>query len=129
MTVVAIVATAIGLLALAAPQTLLVEVKHAAPNPAALVMARTAGVGFVAVGVLNFSVRGHADSPTLRAVLLANLVLQLAILPIDPIAYQQGTFRTLGSFVPNTVLHLLLAAGFAVFWLRSREAGRPRPAA
>ncbi len=121
MSVVAAIATTIGVLALAAPELLLTEVKHATANPAALVMARTAGVGFLAVGVLNFAVRNHPDSPTFRAILLANLVLQLAILPIDPIAYLQGTFQTLGSFVPNTALHVVLAVGFAWLWLRSRD--------
>lgn len=116
MTIVAAIASAIGLLALLSPVTLLVEVKHAAAHPDAIVMARTVGVALLSVGVLNFLVRSHRDSSTMRAILAANLVLQLAILPIDPLAYLAGTFETQGSFVPNTILHLALAVGFAIYW-------------
>ena len=112
LTLVAIVATAVGGFALVAPATLLETVKHAQPSNAANVMARTVGILLLTVGILNFLVRAHDDSPTLRAVLVANLVLQLGILPIDPIAYAHGVYATLGSFAPNTLLHVLLAAGF-----------------
>ena len=57
--------------------------------------------------------RRHDDSPTMRAVLIVNLVLQLAILPIDPLAFAAGTFTTLGAFLPNTILHVVLAVAFA----------------
>lgn len=115
LTLVSTVAISIGSLALFAPLTLLVEVKHAVPNDAAVVMARTVGVLLISVGLLNFSLRTHVDSPTMRVVLKANAALQLLILPIDPMAYANGTYATLGSFVPNTILHLILAAGFVYF--------------
>ena len=109
-------AFAIGLLAIVGPGVLLEDVKHAQANPVALVMTRTVGVLLIAMAVLTFSVRHHPSSETLRSVLLANLVLQVGILPIDPIAYATGAFSTLGSFLPNTLLHIVLIAGFA-YWL------------
>jgi hypothetical protein len=107
------VALAIGALALLAPAFLIGTIKAAPRSASANVMSRTAGVLLIAVGLLDLLVRRHADSPTMRAILIVNLVLQLAILPIDPLAFAAGTFTTFGSFVPNTILHVLLAAAFA----------------
>jgi hypothetical protein len=117
-TVTGLTALSIGALALIAPGVLIETIKAAEPSASADVMARTAGVLLLSVGLLDLLVRRHAESPTMRAILLVNLALQLAILPIDPLAFAAGTFRRLGSFVPNTVLHLVLAAAFA------RELGR-----
>jgi hypothetical protein len=129
LTVTALVALVVGGLALFGPDVLLEHVKNASPSAPANVMARTAGVLLVAMGVLNLLVRGHGDSPTMRAILIANLVLQVLILPIDPLAYATGVFRTLGSFLPNTILHVGLAAGFAHFLARAYrpqiQAGAP----
>ncbi len=118
LTLVASVAILIGLFALILPDILLREVKHSIANPAALVMARTVGVLLFAIGVLLFSVRDHRDSPTLKAVLFANLILQLTLIPIDLSAYLQGTFKTLGSFLPPTLLHFALATGFGFYFMQ-----------
>lgn len=112
-TVTGIVALCVGALALFAPAVLITNFKAAAPSASANVMARTVGVLLLAVGLLDLLVSRHADSLTLRAILIVNLVLQLALLPIDPLAFVAGTFTTLGSFVPNTILHILLATAFA----------------
>jgi hypothetical protein len=120
LTIVSPIALAIGGLALVAPGTLIEGVKHAAPSDTANVMARTVGVLLISFGVLNFLVRAHEDSPTMRAILAANLVLQLGILPIDPLAYAGGVYGGLASCVPNTVLHLLLAGGFGWYLLTTR---------
>ena len=122
LTIASCVAFAVGFFSLLAPDVLLTSVKFATPNPAALIMARTVGVLLVTIGLLAFLVRGHEDSPTMAAVLKVNLFLQLCLIPIDPLAYLYGTFSTLGSFVPNTVLHVLLAVGFAYYWWRMQPA-------
>jgi hypothetical protein len=118
LTIVSFVASAIGALALTAPGTLIEDVKHAPPSDTANVMARTVGVLILTMGVLNFLVRSHEDSPTLRAVLIANLVLQVGIMPVDPLAYFNGVYGTFGSFVPNTILHIVLAGGFSYYLAR-----------
>ncbi len=122
LTLASIVAALVGTLALLAPVFLLTTLKGAVPNAAALVMARTTGLLLLSVGLTAFWVRGHADSPTMEAVLGANLFLQLGLIPMDPLAYMNGAFTTLGSFAPNTVIHVLLAAGFAYHLLRVRKA-------
>ena len=119
LTFVGIVAVAISAFALVAPAVLLEHVKHAEATASAQVMARTVGVLLLSVGALNLMVRRHPDSPTMRSVLWANLLLQLAILPIDPIAWAIGAFDGLDSFVPNTILHFVLAAGFAGLLFRA----------
>ena len=121
LTIASVIAALVGSLSLLAPHVLLGPVKAAVANPAALVMARTVGVLLLAVALLGFLVRKHGDSPTMEAVLKANLALQIGILPIDPLAYMNGTFRTLGAFVPNTIVHVLLATGFAYHWVQLRK--------
>jgi hypothetical protein len=115
LTIAGTIALIIGILALTAPGVLISQVKLAESNAAAQVMARTVGVLLITIGILNILIRKHADSATMKSVLIANLVLQLSIMPIDPLAYINGTFHTLGSFVPNTIIHILLAAGFIYF--------------
>ncbi len=125
LTIASIIAALVGSLSLLAPDVLLGPVKSAVANPAALVMARTVGVLLLAVALLAFMVRGHADSPTMESVLKANLALQLGVLPIDPWAYYNGTFGTLAAFVPNTIVHLLLASGFAYYLVQMRRRRLP----
>jgi hypothetical protein len=114
-------ALAIGLFALTSPGVLIESVKYAAPSETANVMARTVGILLVTVGVLDFLVRNDGDSPTMRSILVANLILQLGIMPIDPSAYACGVFKTLGSFVPNTILHVFLAGGFAYYLIKMKR--------
>ena len=127
LTIVSFVALAIGSFAFFLPATLIDVAKHADPSATANVMARTVGALLIAMGVLNFLVRKHADSDTLRAVLIANIVLQVGIIPIDPYAYYMGVFRGLDSFLPNTVLHLLLVSGFTFYLLKMKRVDQDEP--
>ncbi len=123
LTVVACVALAVGTFALLGTSALL-EGKGAVSNDAAQVMTREVGVLLLAVGLLAFMIRSHPDSKTLRAVLIANAALQIMILPIEIIAHAQGTFAKLAGIVPNSVFHVLAAAGFIFF---ASRAGGPAP--
>lgn len=116
LTIAASVASVIGMIALFFPAFLLVGMKAAVPSETGIVMARTAGAFLLSIGILNFLVRADRPSKTLASVLFANAVLQLLILPVDPIAYFAGTYGSVMSFVPNTILHLGLLAGFFYFW-------------
>lgn len=115
LTIVACVALAVGSVALLGPGVFLETGKGALPSEAAKVMMREVGVLLVAVGLLGWLVRDHPDSPTLRAILVANAVLQVGIFPIEIVAYQRGVFPLLSGIVPNNVFHVLAAAGFAYF--------------
>lgn len=116
LTIAALIACTIGAIAAFLPTTLLVDMKYANPTDTGLVMARTAGVFLLSFGILNFLVRKDATSPTMVSLLLANAVLQLLILPVDPLAYAFGIYGSVMSFIPNTILHVFLLGGFLYFW-------------
>jgi hypothetical protein len=124
LTLSACVALAVGSLALSFPETLLETKGVALPNQAAAVWVREVGVTIVALGVLMFLVRKHDDSPTLRAVLLGNAIVQLGLLPIEIRAYQQGVLGLVSGVIPNSALHLALFAGFVFFAMRIRAPGQ-----
>jgi hypothetical protein len=121
LTFAAFVACTIGVIAAVFPMTLLVDMKSAVPDDTGLVMARTAGIFLLSFGVLNFLARGDADSATMTNLLLANALLQLLILPVDPLAYALGIYGSVMSFIPNTILHVGLLFGFLYYWREARS--------
>ena len=110
LSVASFIALAVGGFALAAPAALL-ESKGIS-SAAASVWTREVGVFLIAIGVMVFLVRNHGDSPTLRAVLIGNAIVQIGLLPIEVLAYRAGTITQLAGIVPNTAIHVVLAAGF-----------------
>lgn len=121
LSIASIIALAVGAFALVAPSALL-ESKGISSVPAS-VWTREVGVLLVAIGVIVFSVRNHKDSPTLRAVLSGNAIVQIGLFPIEIWAYQAGTITQLSGIVPNSVLHLLLAAGFLYYAIAMKSQG------
>lgn len=117
LSLVAAVALAIGVFALFFPAALLAS-KGVAPSAAAEVWVREVGIAIAALGVAAFLMRGAPDSPALRAFLVGNLVLQLGLFPIELVAYREGIITKASGVVPNSILHLLLAMGFATFAIR-----------
>lgn len=113
------IALLVGLFALCFPAALLAS-KGAALSPAAMVWVREVGVLLIPLGLMGLLVRGHPDSPTMRAFLLGNALIQLGLFPVEIAAYHAGVVTSLAGIVPNSVLHVLLAAGFGWFWARSR---------
>ncbi|TYC78540.1 hypothetical protein FMN63_03130 [Stappia sp. BW2] len=120
LTIASLIALSIGFIATFLPNILLVDMKYAVPSETGLVMARTAGVFLLSFGVLNFLVRADETSPTMVSLLMANALLQLLILPVDPLAYALGVYGSVLSFIPNTVLHVGLLFGFVYFWRNAR---------
>jgi hypothetical protein len=118
LTLVAIVALAIGSFAAIAPGALL-ESKGVIPSEAGNLWARELGIALVALGLVSFLARKHEPSPTLRAFLIGNAVLQVGLFPVEIIAYARGVITSLAGIVPNSILHLVLAAGFAYFASRA----------
>lgn len=114
LTVAALIALGVGSLALLAPDLMLGS-KGITGNAAARVWMREVGAALVAIGVTNWLVRADADSPTLRALLWGNALLQVCLLPIELVAHIQGVIPDLAGIVPPSVLHLVLAIGFVTF--------------
>ena len=124
LTIASVIGLLISLFGMLAPEVFLANVKMAAPNATAIVMGRTACVFLFSISLMAFLVRDHEDSPTLEAFLTANLIMQLGIMPVDPLAYLNGVFSTYWSFVPNTIVHILLAGGFAYYLVKLKKARR-----
>ncbi len=113
------IALAVGVFALAAPSVLLAS--KGITSAAAAVWVREVGVLLVAVGISVFLVRHHSDSPTLRALLVGNLLVQLGLMPLEVLAYRDGIITELAGIVPNTIIHALLACGFGYYaWVMPR---------
>jgi hypothetical protein len=109
----AVIAFAVGAFALFAPIALLAS--KGISSAAADVWAREVGVLLIAIAVSAFLVRNHQDSATLRAFLIGNVVVQIGLFPIEILAYREGTITLLSGIVPNSIIHLLLATGFAYY--------------
>lgn len=117
LTLAAVIALGVGSVALLFPADLLAS-KGTVPSVAANVWMREVGVLLLSLGVIAGLVRGHADSPTLKALMLGNLLVQLGLFLTEVVGYANGVITKLSGVLPNSVLHLLLAAGFAYFWIR-----------
>lgn len=120
LTLSSAVVLAVGSFAIAFPQALLDSKGVPLPNQAAVVWVRELGVAILALGVLLFAVRRHSPSPTLRAIFYCNALLQLGLLPVEIAAYRDGVITQLAGIVPNSLLHLVLAAGFLSFAAQMR---------
>lgn len=123
LTLAAAIALCVGTTAVLFPAALLAS-KGTVPSTAADVWMREVGVLLVCIGVIASLVRKHADSATMRVLMLGNLLVQLGLLATEVLGYADGVITKLSGLIPNAVLHLVLAAGFAYFWLRGDRAVR-----
>jgi hypothetical protein len=126
LTLSSFVALGVGVFAVVLPSALLETKGVALPNDAATLWVREVGVTILGQGGLLFLVRKHETSPTLRAVLLANALIQLGLLPLEIWAYHERVLMQVSGIVPNSVLHLLLAIGFLFSARRMPEPEGPR---
>jgi hypothetical protein len=119
LTLVSLVALAVGTLALAAPAALLAS-KGVLPLAATQIWVRETGLLILMTGIVTLLVRADPDSPTLRSLLFANAALQGCLLPIELYAHSQGTIPPLSGVLPNSIFHLLAGSGFLYFALRMK---------
>lgn len=115
-----LIAFAVASFALGFPEALLVG-KGVAPNPATVVWVREVGVMILASGVTTLLSRRAPDSLALRAVLIGNAVVHFGLLPIELLAFGHGVITEVAGIAPNSLLHLVLGAGFAFYASRIRE--------
>ncbi len=128
LTLAAAIALGVGTTAVLFPAALLAS-KGTLPSSAADLWMREVGVLLVCIGLIAGLVRRHADSPTMRALMLGNLLVQLGLLVTEVIGYANGVITQLSGVMPNAVLHIALATGFTYFWLLGGQAVRPAPPA
>jgi hypothetical protein len=119
LTLASAIALGVGAVAVVFPAALLAS-KGTVPSAAADLWMREVGVLLVCTGLVAARVRAHADSPTLRAVMQGNLLVQVGLLVTEVLGYANGVITQLSGLVPNALLHMALAAGFAYYGLRQR---------
>ncbi|CAN5358078.1 hypothetical protein BH11PSE11_BH11PSE11_20100 [soil metagenome] len=120
LTIAALIAVAVGFLALIVPEILL-DSKGVVPSASVNLWMREVGVLLIASGLTAFLARQESDSGALRALFAGNLVLQLGLLPVEPIAYANGVITKLSGIMPNTILHMVLALGFGFYLVKMRN--------
>jgi hypothetical protein len=120
LSIVACIASTIGALALVFPAVLLAS-KGVPAEPGTLVWVREVGVLLASLGVMSWLLRAQPDSPTMRAFLIGNALVQLGLFPIELLAWSHGVITRFDGIAPNSVLHLVLASAFAWFALRVSE--------
>ena len=92
-------------------------------TPLILMMIREAGACNFSMGYLNFAVRNHSDSKSLKNVLLFNMVYHVLILPVNIYGWSQGIL-SIGQVGPAFGIHLLLAIGFLLYVLKMKPSAQ-----
>jgi hypothetical protein len=120
MTLAAIIALLVGSIALCAPQIILVS-KGIINNLQTEIWAREVGVLLISIGSMAFMMRGEPDSRTMKIFLIGNFLVQAGLFPIELLAWNAGTIPLLSGILPNTVLHGILAVGFAGYAVKIKQ--------
>lgn len=113
------IALAVGCVAAGTPAILLAS-KGVTSNTATELWMRETGLLLMCTGFVVMATRSHPPSPTLRAILFSNVLIQIALLVVEVAAYANGTITKLSGIVPNCILHIVLALGFFRFWWKYR---------
>jgi hypothetical protein len=119
LTLASMLALAVGTFALLFPAVLL-ESKGLTSAVAGIWVSEV-GILLIATGVAAFMMRTHEDSPTLRAVFVGNLIVQVGLAPIELMAYARGVIPNPFGIVPNTIVHVLLALGFLYYLCQMKK--------
>ena len=119
LTLAAVIALGVGAFAIMFPAEFLAS-KGTFPSAAADLWMRETGVLLVSMGLIVLAVRSQPNSPAMEALMLGNLLLQLGLLAAELTGYGAGVITRLSGIAPNSVLNVVLASGFAYFWLRIR---------
>ncbi len=114
LTIASFIALSVGAFALLFPGILL-ESKGVVPLATTSVWMRETGLLLLALGIINFAVRKLKPSGTLKALLSGNIIIQIGLFVIELLAYSNDVITKLSGIIPNLILHILLAIGFAYF--------------
>lgn len=120
LTIASIIALLIGFFATIFPSVLL-ESKGVVDSEVTNVWMQQVGILLIAIGILVFLVRKHNESPTLKAILISNIIIQIGLLIIEIVAYYQGIIPLLSGIIPNSIIHIILAFGFGYYLLKFKK--------
>jgi hypothetical protein len=82
------------------------------PSETTNVVLQVMSVMLFSIAVMTFLARKDEGSIALRAILIGSIVMHIASLPIDWIAYQRGIFTNISGLIPGTIIHIVFAIGF-----------------
>ena len=116
-TIAAVVAVLFGLVMLASPGKMM-EGMGSQPNDSTNAVLVVVAVFLISVGIMTFLARKDEGSIALRAIIIGSIVMHIALIPIDWVAYAQGTFTKMSGFLPGTIVHIIFAAGFIYYLAR-----------
>jgi hypothetical protein len=88
-------------------------------NDLSVVLFRDLGSTLIGVAVINWMARGIQDTKALKAIVLGNLVIQVLGVIVNVADITQGYMGS-GGWV-GVLLHVVLAAGFAYYYLRPQK--------
>ena len=90
-------------------------------NPEAIMLIRTIGALVLSAAILNFLVRNHGDSITLKTVLWYNIILHLFSFAADMWGYSDGVL-TISAIAPALVVHAFVIAGSLYYAMKMKVA-------
>lgn len=114
LTIASMIAFIVGVTATFFPSLLLVS-KGVFPDDGVKVWMTEVGILLIVLGVVNFLIRKHPSSPTLFVLFLGNVLIQLGLLAVEALAFAKGTITEISGIIPNSVVHVVLAMGFAYY--------------
>lgn len=82
---------------------------------------RTLGVTILSTGILNFLVRDHPDSPSLKAILIFNVILHGLGMAVDLLGVIQGIID-FPKIIPGLLAHLFIGIGSILFIAKMNRA-------
>lgn len=91
------------------------EANHWIPSPQILLQIRFSGALVLSIAALNFLVRNHGDSATLKAVFICNIVNHAINTVNDLMSYKEGSM-SLEGLLPFFIGHLFIG-GFSLYYL------------
>ncbi|WP_421810724.1 hypothetical protein [Flagellimonas sp.] len=117
VTIVAPLAALIGIVALFYPSVLL-ESKGVNSGEPVKVWMSEVGILLISTGIVLFLVRKEQVSIALKAIFFGNIIIQIGLLTIEILAYQNGVIKEVSGIIPNSILHILLLFGFTYYLVK-----------
>ena len=121
--IAAIVGVLFGLVMIASPDKMM-DGMGSQPNASTNVLLQVVSILLISIGLITFLARKDEGSVSLRAIIIGSILMHIALIPIDWIAYLQGTFTKMSGFLPGTIIHILFAIGFIYYLIKLPRTAR-----
>jgi hypothetical protein len=121
LTISALIGLIFGVYMLVAPSKMM-EGMGVGEDRVANVVLEAMSITLIAVSAIIFFARNDEGSPALRAILIGGIIMHFGDMPVDWIAYSNGTFTKLSGIMPGTIVHIILGIGFIYYLMKLRQA-------